>query len=112
MLKVWLTHPTAIFVEDVKVAPPKAVEKEADKSKTDKKPEEETPQVRAAPDVEIQAGMVVSLGPDAARLSAKFIKYLEEAKEAGVGRRDSSGSRSTARPGIATRRPSRATRMS
>ena len=90
LLKVWLTHPTAIFVEDVKVTPPKAVEKEADKSKpddrkpNDKKPDVEAPAVSTGPEVEIRAGMVVSLGPDAARLRAKFATYLMKAKEAGV----------------------------
>ena len=51
----------------------------------DKKPEAKTSRTSAAaPDVEIQAGMVVSLGPDAARLHAKFVKYLKKAKKAGA----------------------------
>ena len=83
-----LTHPTAIFVEDVKVTPAKAEEKEANpdrnalerpvhvkvtpakaeekkadkKTPDDKKPEEATPPVSAGPDVESRGGMVVSLG--------------------------------------------------
>ena len=56
-----VTHPTAIFVTDMK-----------------------QPQAAAPANVEIRAGMVVSLGPDADRLRAKFLKYLKQARKAGA----------------------------
>jgi hypothetical protein len=84
-LNVLMTHPTAIFVEDVKITPAKPAEKKADKKPSgEKPPEAKTPQASASPDVAVQAGMVVSLGPDAARLHAKFIKYFKKAKQSGA----------------------------
>src|SRR5208283_829696 len=46
--------------------------------------EENESQALASPDVEIQGGMVVALGHDAARLHARLIKYLNKAKKAGA----------------------------
>ena len=87
-LNVLLTHPTAIFIADVKVAPTQTgreegrYEEPGDK-KPDKQPDEKAAEAGTSPDVEIQAGMVVSLGPDAARLHAKFIKYLRRPRRPG-----------------------------
>ncbi len=68
-LNALVTHPTAIFVADVKITPPKPAGKAAEAS--------------GSPDAEIQAGMVVSLGADAARLQSKLVRYLKQAKKAG-----------------------------
>ena len=68
-LNILLTHPTAIFLEDVKVTLAKPVEKKADKKNaSDKKPDVGVIEVSTAWEVEIRAGMVVSLGPDSTRL--------------------------------------------
>jgi hypothetical protein len=75
-LGIWLTHPTAVFVTDIKATPQMPVEK-----KEAKLPEAAVPEASPAPDMEVQGGMVVSLGSDAARLHTKFIKYLAKAKK-------------------------------
>ena len=71
-----LTHPAAYFVSDVKLPAPKmatAADKPADKALPAKRQSRRSPiQNRLMPtgssNPEIQAGMVVSLGPDAPRL--------------------------------------------
>ncbi len=89
-LSALLTHPTAIFVTDVKVTPFKLVKKKArnngpsEEMPGNTKPEAKEAETSDSPNIEIQAGMVVSLGPDAARLHAKFIKYLKKARKAGA----------------------------
>ncbi len=85
-LKVLLTHPTAIFFTDFRAKLPKLAEK-ADNVK--QKPvadaaAAQTPQGDATQDMEIRGGMVVSLGPDADRLQAKFLDYLKQAKKTGA----------------------------
>ncbi len=84
-LSVLLTHPTAIFIEDVKVTPAKPAEKKADKKifpdpkkASDQQSEEKTDVVN------VRAGMVVSLGPDSTRLFLKFVEYFAKAKKAGA----------------------------
>jgi hypothetical protein len=75
-VNVLLTHPTAIFVSDVKVAAPKTAKASAGSNDPQNN--------RQSLDLEIQAGMVVSLGPDAKRLQAKITSYLKEARKAGT----------------------------
>jgi hypothetical protein len=103
---VLLTHPTAIFIADVKGLPrlaqeaasarvanyagcsattPACTPSNASPVKSLGKPVEmKEPGAIAAPDIEVHAGMVVSLGSDTARLHAKFVKYLKRAKNAGL----------------------------
>ncbi len=102
-----MTHPTAVFIEDVKVTPPHEAGKKSDSKKGEmKKPGDknlagekpavsEMPQAmveagRACPfdpvNLDFRGGMIVSLGSDSARLHAKFIKYLRKAKKAGLDR--------------------------
>jgi hypothetical protein len=102
-IDVLLTHPTAIFIEDVKITPPQTAEKRSDAKKAEmkkpggKNPMGENPAAAETPQVIFEAGlacpfvpanlhggMVVSLGSDSARLHAKFIKYLRKAKKAGL----------------------------
>jgi hypothetical protein len=86
-LNVLLTHPTAVFVEDVNLPMPEAIGKPAPKP-VDKEVYSKQPQTKQAeavastPDAEVKGGMVISLGPDAARLHATLIKYLRKAKQA------------------------------
>ncbi len=87
-----LTHPAAYFIEDVKgldklapETPAKPAEKRTDpKTPEDTEPKAETSNGSPATDVEFQAGMVVSLGADAARLRSKFVAYWQQAKAAGA----------------------------
>ncbi len=64
-LNVLLTHPTGIFIADVK--PHSGASAES------------TP--RATPGFEIEGGMVVSLGSDASRLRGEFTRLLKKAKK-------------------------------
>ncbi len=115
MLNILVTHPTAIFITDVKAIPQKPTTKA---NTAEPKPSAFVAAVQASQStglseltgMEIQAGMIVSLGPDAARLRAKLFNYLSLAKKAGVGD-GVRKSRSPARPGIAAKRPCRATRI-
>ena len=90
MLNILVTHPTAIFITDVKAIPQKPTTKA---NTAEPKPSAFVAAVQASQStglseltgMEIQAGMIVSLGPDAARLRAKLFNYLSLAKKAGVG---------------------------
>ncbi len=83
-LNVFLTHPTAVFAT-MKIAPAKPTEKKVIANKPGgKKSEEKEAETSAAPDMEYQGGMVVSLGSDAARLQAKVVQYLEKAHQDGA----------------------------
>jgi hypothetical protein len=103
-INVILTHPTAVFIEDMKVTPPKEAEKKSHLTEykiektpatsmvltlteTTATPEGTTEVPPAIPFLaEVHAGMVVSLGPDSPRLHVKFLKYLRKAKKAGLDR--------------------------
>ena len=80
LLRAVLTHPTAIFISDVKYPPPQAkpvVDKRKKNAPTETQPvADDTP--------EVQSGIVVNLGPDAGRLRVKFVKYLTLAAKAGA----------------------------
>ena len=82
-----LTHPTAVFIEEIKVAPSQPAAK-AETIKPPvllplgKQPAEKEPEASASPEMEIRAGMVVSLGPDATRFFVKFLQYITKAKKA------------------------------
>jgi hypothetical protein len=84
-----LTHPTAVFIEEIKVAPSQPAAK-AETIKPPvllplgKHPAEKEPEVSASPEMEIRAGMVVSLGPDSTRFFVKFLQYITKAKKAGA----------------------------
>ena len=88
-LGVLLTHPTAIFIEEIKVRLRLSKEK-----RVMGPPGSQQPQAKGADassvavteqrTVSMRGGMVVSLGSDAPRLLAKFQDYLRKAKKADV----------------------------
>jgi hypothetical protein len=83
-----LTHPTAIFIEEIKAASP------VKEKRVMGPPGSQQPQAKGADassvvvteqrTVSMRGGMVVSLGSDAPRLLAKFQDYLRKAKKADV----------------------------
>ena len=75
-----LTHPTAVFIDNVKFPPPQA-KPVADKHKKDA-PSVTQPAADDTP--EAQGGMVVNLGATRASLRVKLVKYLALATKAGV----------------------------
>jgi hypothetical protein len=93
LLNLVVTHPMALFVADVKVAWPKKDEAVPGKKHDAKQPAKEKSAATPAdekksaggdsPQVEVQAGLVVSLGSEAPRWREKLSKLFQQASKAG-----------------------------